>query len=86
MHMKDQVVEKFEERRKSTLEQNALWRRLSEEQKINAESLSKFGYNLEFIRNEAANKIIIMLNGSSIATINENGDIDTNPDINIRWM
>jgi hypothetical protein len=82
--MELQVLEKSEERRKSSLAQSVLWRKLSEEQKINAESLSKFGYDLEFMRNESADKIIIMLNGNNIATINENGDIDTNPDIKIR--
>ena len=82
--MELQVLERSEERRKSSLAQSVLWRKLSEEQKINAESLSKFGYDLEFMRNESADKIIIMLNGNNIATINKNGDIDTNPDIKIR--
>ncbi len=74
----------FQEKRYSSLNQHALWNCLSDSQKLGATGLSNFGYELVFVRKESADQIAIMLNGNSLATVNESGDIDTNPEINIR--
>jgi len=74
----------FQERRHSSMSQVALWNCLSIPQKLGANNLSKFGYELAFVRKEMEDKTAIMLNGSSVALVNDSGEIDTNPEIVVR--
>ncbi len=76
--------ERFQERRRTALNQRSLWNCLSDSQRMGANNLSKFGYELVFVRKGSVNQKAVMLNGSSLAVIDESGDIDTNPDIKIR--
>ncbi len=76
--------EQSQERRHSSLNQRALWNCLSVTQKLGANNLTKFGYELAFVRQETTDRKAIMLNGSSMAVVDDSGDIDTNPEIKIR--
>ncbi|WP_440876933.1 hypothetical protein [Thalassotalea sp. PLHSN55] len=72
------------ERRHYSPEQTALWDKLSLAQKFAASSLTQFGYDLAFIRNSQAKSIAILLCDDKVATITDDGEIDTSPDIIIR--
>nr|WP_184423482.1 hypothetical protein [Thalassotalea piscium] len=72
------------ERRHYTPEQASLWDKLSLAQKFAASSLTQFGYDLAFIRTSAVGSIAVLLCDQSPATISDDGEINTNPEIIIR--
>ena len=73
------------ERRNSTTAQANLWTRLTLAQKFAASSLTQFGYDLAFIRDANNNGgLAILICNDSSATINGDGDVDTDPQIVIR--
>ncbi|WP_448565728.1 hypothetical protein [Thalassotalea ganghwensis] len=72
------------ERRHYTPEQATLWDKLSLAQKFAASSLTQFGYDLAFIRNSSAGSLAVLLCESNCATITDDGEINTNPEITIR--
>lgn len=74
------------ERRHYDAEQEALWDKLSLAQKFAASSLNQFGYDLAFIRNSKAGSIAVLICNDSAATISEDGEIDTSPELKIRVM
>lgn len=72
------------ERRNYTPEQSSLWDKLTLAQKFAASSLSQFGYELAFIRSGQVGNVAIMLCDGNAATIVDDGEIDTCPNIHIR--
>ena len=72
------------ERRQYQPEQSALWDKLTLAQKFAASSLSKFGYDLAFIRSSNSGSLAVMLCDGNAATIVDDGQIDSSPDIVIR--
>ena len=74
------------ERRSYKPEQSALWDRLNTTQKFAATSLTQFGYELTCIRKSEAGSIAILICGENVASINNDGDIDTTSKIVIREL
>ena len=72
------------ERRKEVIPASILWSKLSLAQKFSANSLSKFGYELDFIRVENGKGIAVLKCHSGLATITDDGNIDITPDIDVR--
>jgi hypothetical protein len=72
------------ERRQEAPEESVCWNELSLAQKFSVSSLGKFGYDLLFVRNYTDYKLAILEGSGGVATIYEDGDIDTSPDIIIR--
>lgn len=72
------------ERRHYAPEHSSLWDKLSLAQKFAASSLTQFGYDLAFIRNSNSGSIAILLCNGNPATISDDGEIDTSPNITIR--
>lgn len=72
------------ERRYYTPEQESLWDKLSLAQKFAASSMTQFGYDLSFIRNSNNGSIAILQCGSKAATINDEGEVNSTPNIVIR--
>jgi len=72
------------ERRQYTSEQSNMWDKLSLAQKFAASSLTQFGYDLAFIRNYKSGNLAILLCGSKAATISNDGEINTSPNIIVR--
>ncbi len=72
------------ERRGVQPEHSVWWSKLSLAQKFSASSLGKFGYELQFVRSSEAGRLAVLTCNGGIATISEEGDIDTSPDIVIR--
>lgn len=72
------------ERRQYVGEQASLWDKLSLAQKFATSSLTQFGYDLAFIRNSNAGSMAVLLRDGNAATISNDGEIDTSPNIVIR--
>lgn len=72
------------ERRQYTAEQSNLWDKLSLAQKFATSSLTQFGYDLAFIRNSNAGSLAVLLRDGNAATISNDGEIDTAPNIIVR--
>lgn len=72
------------ERRIAQSEQESLWDKLSLAQKFAASSLTQFGYDLAYIRSSQQGNVAILLRDSAVATIADDGEIDTAPTIKIR--
>lgn len=61
-----------------------VWEELSLAQKFAASSLTQFGYELVFIRNDKVSSIAVLMCNESIATISKAGEINTAPNIKLR--
>ncbi|XQW85039.1 hypothetical protein ACOYR1_18245 [Thalassotalea piscium] len=72
------------ERRHYTPEQATLWDKLSLAQKFAASSLTQFGYDLVFIRTGTVGNIAVLVCDGNPATITDDGEINTSPEIIIR--
>ena len=72
------------ERRQYSPEQSSLWDKLSLAQKFATTSLTQFGYDLTFIRSSKSGNIAVLLCDNNAATISNDGEIDTSPNITIR--
>ena len=72
------------ERRLQSPEQADLWDKLSLAQKFAASSLTQFGYELAFIRSNSEGNLAVLLCDSNTASITDDGEINTAPDITIR--
>ncbi len=72
------------ERRHYSHEQNSLWDKLSLAQKFAASSMTQFGYDLSFIRNSNNGSVAILQCGGKTATINDEGEVNSAPNIIIR--
>lgn len=72
------------ERRHYHPEHSVLWDKLSLAQKFAASSLTQFGYDLAFIRNSSMGSLAVLLCDGNVATISDEGEIDTSPAITIR--
>jgi hypothetical protein len=72
------------ERRQTAHEEASLWDRLSLAQKFAASSMTQFGYDLSFIRNSNSGSLAILQCNGKAATINDEGEVNSTPDIIIR--
>jgi len=73
-----------EERRHFQVNQHVLWSHLNDAQKSAVSSLSGFGYELSFMRISEYESIVVLLLGDKPATVDIEGDINTDPQITIR--
>ncbi|MEW6981498.1 hypothetical protein AAD001_02465 [Colwelliaceae bacterium 6471] len=72
------------ERRELSTEQQVWWDKLSLAQKFSASNLSKYGYDLAFVRNSNSGSLAVLLRDGQSTTISDDGEIDTHPNIVIR--
>jgi hypothetical protein len=72
------------ERRQAQSEPESLWDNLSLAQKFAASSLTQFGYDLAYIRSSQQGNVAILLRDGVVATIADDGEIDTSPTIKVR--
>jgi hypothetical protein len=67
------------ERRKEAPEQSIWWSKLSLAQKFSASSLGKFGYELDFVRNDNGHSLAVFSCNGGVAVVSEDGDINSSP-------
>ncbi|WP_448211296.1 hypothetical protein [Colwellia sp. MEBiC06753] len=72
------------ERRQFTPSKLALMSRLSTSQKFAVNSLTRYGYQIAFTRNTDQGSLAILMCDNNIATVDDQGDINTDPSIIIR--
>lgn len=72
------------ERRQGVADPSTLWDKLSLAQKFAASSLTQFGYDLAYVREQDEGGIAILLCDNNAATISVDGEINTAPSIDIR--
>lgn len=72
------------ERRGVQPEHSVWWEKLTLAQKFSASSLGKFGYELQFVRTGEGKSLAVLTCNNGIATISDDGEIDTSPTIQIR--
>lgn len=72
------------ERRQYITDSSALWDKLTLAQKFAASSLIQFGYQVAFIRSSRTGSLAVLLCDGKAASIVDDGQIDTSPDIHIR--
>ena len=72
------------ERRVSVEDQSNLWDKLSLAQKFAASSLTQFGYDLAYIREQQDGSTAVLLCDNNAATISSGGEINTAPAIKMR--
>ena len=74
-----------DERRHACPSTHALWSKLSDAQQASVSSMSNYGYELSFIRseNEEQQQVVMVLN-EAVIVIDDEGTIDTHPNIHIR--
>ena len=63
---------------------DALWESLTLAQKFAASSLTQFGYELVFIRDNNISSVAVLMCNENIATISTLGEINTAPNIKLR--
>ncbi len=73
-----------DERRHSTPNSHLLWSHLNTSQQAAVSSLSHFGYELTYIRLYPSGDIAILKLDEQVATVDEEGNIDPDPNIKIR--
>ncbi len=79
-------AQSLHERRNYKPERSALWDRMSMSQKFSASSLTQFGYELTCIRNANQGNIAVLICGENIATISNDGEINTSSGIVVRSL
>ena len=72
------------DRRGPEPEKSIWWDKLTLAQKFSASSLAKFGYELAFVRYQSSNNLAVMTCSTGLATISIDGEIDTQPSIDMR--
>ncbi len=72
--------------RRAELSENldVLWESLTLAQKFSASSLTQFGYELIFIRDDNISSVAVLMCNENIATISKVGEINTAPNIKLR--
>lgn len=81
----NQQPSKFQEdRRQSCPSAHSLWTQLSIAQQASVSSMHNYGYELSFIRSENQETNAVMILGDAIIMIDEEGSINTLPNIDIR--
>ena len=71
-------------RRRRPVESHVWWDHLNYAQKFAVSSLYHYGYEICFVRKEKHGSLVIMSLDDKLATVDQDGLIDTNPDVKCR--
>jgi len=71
-------------RRKRPIESYEWWNHLNYAQKFAVSSLYKFGYHISFVRSYDGISVVVMELANSLVSVNKDGLIDANPNIQLR--
>lgn len=72
------------ERRSYSSQSTDGWAGLSLPQQLAANELGQFGYSLAFVRKNENEHVAVLTVDNRVATIGEDGEINTSPDIVVR--
>jgi hypothetical protein len=72
------------ERRQMDKDIHFFWDDLNLAQKFSVAELQRFGYDLLFVRHIADGSVAVLASGSKMASIDMEGQIDTEPKVTLR--
>lgn len=72
------------ERRRQVRDLSYFWDMLSMAQKFSVSELQRFGYELTFVRQQEQQRLAVLKAGPKMASIDENGQINTAPSVMLR--
>ena len=72
------------ERRRQVRDLSYFWDMLSIAQKFSVSELQRFGYELTFVRQQEQQRLAVLKAGPKMASIDENGQINTAPSVMLR--
>lgn len=72
------------ERRQIDKDMHFFWEELNLAQKFSVAELQRYGYDLLFVRHQANGNIAVMTAGERLASIDAEGQIDTEPLVSLR--
>lgn len=72
------------ERRRQVRDLSYFWDMLSMAQKFSVSELQRFGYELTFVRQQEQQRLAVLRAGPKMASIDENGQINTAPSVLLR--
>jgi hypothetical protein len=72
------------ERRRQVRDLSYFWDMLSMAQKFSVSELQRFGYELTFVRQQEQQRLAVLKAGPKMASIDENGQINTAPSVTLR--
>lgn len=80
------MVAVTEDRRAETEDKNLnyFWERLNMAQKFSVAELQRFGYELAFVRRSPSFSLAVLKSGVRLASVDQDGQIDTAPSIALR--
>jgi len=73
-----------QERRLTDKDMNYFWDQLNLAQKFSVAELQRYGYQLQFVRNMPTGKVAVLDVAGKLAAIDDDGQIDTAPEIILR--
>ncbi|REL30400.1 hypothetical protein [Thalassotalea euphylliae] len=73
-----------EERRHSRATEGELLSNMTMSQKFSVNSLIQYGYHFAFTRGSEHGTLAVLLCGNSVATVDEQGEINTSPGLSLR--
>lgn len=72
------------ERRQIDKDMHFFWEELNLAQKFSVAELQRYGYDLLFVRHQPNGNIAVMTAGERLASIDADGQIDTEPRVTLR--
>ncbi len=73
-----------QERRRDPKDLSYFWNMLNMAQKFSVSELQRFGYELSFVRQQEQQRVAVLKIGSRMASVDENGQINTAPKVALR--
>lgn len=73
-----------QDRRDITKDIHYFWNELNMAQKFSVAELQRFGYELAFVRRSNNSSLAVLKAGDRIAAVDQDGQIDTEPQVIIR--
>lgn len=73
-----------QERRRDPKDLSYFWNMLNMAQKFSVSELQRFGYELTFVRQQEQQRVAVLKIGSRMASVDENGQINTAPKVALR--
>lgn len=78
------LAKQTQERRLTDKNINYFWDQLNLAQKFSVAELQRYGYQLQFVRSMPTGKVAVLDVAGKLAAINDDGQIDTAPQISLR--
>ncbi|WP_394130216.1 hypothetical protein [Shewanella maritima] len=80
----NQVAHQLNDRRQTSLTNEAHWDNTTADQKVALYDLNRYGYQLMFVRQTPKGPLAVVTQNNDIAVIHADGEVDLRPKITLR--